>query len=274
MASTAAISLILEPSAQPTQPKTVDLKLLQIWQWEGRTLQDAIAACKASGFTGLLVKALDGTAWMGGGIDPSPWALGSPAEVQAQADVAHLAGLYYFVWTNPLATGDLSLQARLTAAAANACDGLFLDVEPYAQFWGPWRPVGMAGDFMLAVRNQAPNAFIALQPDPREAHLNEIRVLEWLLYCDALAGQHYWSDFRSDPVDELEYAMQLAARYSVPVLPTLPGNAPITSFPVNWIARFPGFAVWRWGTTPPATLTMLGDVAVIGLETSKIKALA
>lgn len=257
----------------PASPSRHDLKLLQIWQWEGRSLQDAIDICKSTGLTGIVVKALDGTTWMGGGIDPSPWALGSPEEVQAQADVAHLNGLYYFVWTNPLAV-DLNAQAELTGYAANACDGLFLDVEPYAQFWGPWRPIGLASNFMQAVRLVAPGAFVALQPDPRPGHLAEIRVLEWLPFCDALAGQWYWSDFHTDPVDELAYAALLGQQQSIPVLPTLPGNAPTTGFPLDMIRQFPGFVVWRWGTTPMSTLRMLGGLTVAGLETSKIKALA
>jgi hypothetical protein len=246
------------------------LRLLQVWQWEGSTLMQAIQICKQYGFTGLLVKALDGASWMSQ-FDPSKDAIGSVGEVQWQAEIAHLAGLYYFAWTNPL-QDNLAVQADQTAQIANACDGVFLDVEPYNQFWGPNAPAGLASSYMQAIRDDAPDAFIALQPDPRPSALQAIRIDEWLPYCDAMAGQHYFSDFGSDPRAELALAVLLGHAHHIPILPTLPGNAS-GIWPTDLISAFPGFVVWRMGSTSTATLARLGVLPVAGLETSKINPL-
>src|SRR5688572_10597412 len=243
-------------------------KLMQIFHWDGKSLTDAINMCHQYGFTGILVKALDGTNWMNT-FDPSPWALNSGTEAQAQADVVHLAELHYYVWTNPL-YGDnsyLSLQAARTVEAAKGADGLFLDAEPYHQFWGPNRPVGAADFFVRHIRQGlGEKAFIALQPDPRPARLAELRPEEWMRYCDALAGQHYWSDFQTNALSELTNAWNLGLRWDCPVLPTYPGNASYAGFPQNLAERFAGYVVFRWGTTPPATMSLLGSLQVAGLD--------
>lgn len=258
----------ISPPPLPTPPGTHFLRLLQIWQWEGQSLLGVINLCEQYGFTGLLVKALDGTSWMSQ-FDSHPDALGSVSEVRSQADVVHDANLNYFTWTNPLQK-DYLAQATLTARISEACDGVFLDVEPYAQFWGATAPVGRAREFMETLRGVSPDAFVVLQPDPRPARLAEIRVEEWLPYCDALSGQHYWSDFQSSPTGELLRAKALGETWNVPVLPTLPGNAPFLSFPLDLISSFPGFVVWRMGSTPGHTLATLGGLSVAGLHSNKI----
>jgi hypothetical protein len=124
-------------------------------------------------------------------------------------------------------------------------------------FWGAWRPVGLAGRFMDLLR-AGYDGWICLQPDPRPSRLAEIRVEEWLAGgCDALAGQHYWTDFQVDAAAELRRAADLAREYGVPVYPTLPGNAALASFPLQQIAEFPGFVVWRYRTTPLETMLAL-----------------
>lgn len=262
---------VLRPSGEPTGKPTLHaLKLLQIWQWEGASLQNAIEICNRYGFTGLLVKALDGTSWMNQ-FDGSHDALRSVDQVAAQAQAAHASGLYYFAWTNPLQT-NWKVQATLTAAIAIACDGALLDVEPYNQFWGPSAPIGLAREFMTQLRGAAPDAFIALQPDPRTNALQSIRLGEWLPFTDALSGQHYWSDFGSDPTAELQRAVSLGEGWGIPILPTLPGNAPTGGFPLDLIGALPGFVVWRMGSTPANTLSVLGSRSVAGLASSKLKA--
>jgi hypothetical protein len=239
------------------------LKLLQVWQYglptaAEKTLDDAIATAQEFGPTGLLVKALDGASWMNE-FDHTRDALGSVDQAQAQHDACTANKLDYYVWTNPH-TDDWQTQADVTAQLALVTDGVFLDVEPFAGFWGPFKPVGLAQQFMERVRSQADGAFIALQPDPRPQHLEEIRVNEWMEFCSALAGQHYWSDFQTDPRNELKKANALAAQFGKDVYPTLPGNAPTASFPLDLLAGFPGFVVFKLGSTPPATLTALGGV--------------
>ena len=255
----------LETVLPPAVPRH-HLKLLQVWQWGSSTIDSVLDVAQANGFTGLLVKSLDGPYWMGD-IDPSDQALGGPDDVSRQTEKARARGMYYFCWTNPRQF-EIPAQAELTAQCANASDGVFLDIEPYAQFWGPWAAVGLAASFMEQLRSRTAS-FIALQPDPRINALAALRITEWVPQADAISGQHYWNDFHSDPRDELVHAAALAQLYGKPVLPTLPGNA--DSFPADAISAFPGFAVWRYGSTPDETLAWLGSIPVAGLVSSKLK---
>jgi hypothetical protein len=239
------------------------LKLLQVWQYglptaKEETLAAAIKTAKEFGFTGLLVKALDGPDWMSN-FQSSQDALGSVEEAADQRKKSAAAGLGYYIWTVPK-PDQWQAQADITAELALATDGVFLDVEPYPEFWGPWRPVGLATQFMQRVRQAAPEAWIVLQPDPRKARLAEIRPDEWMAHCDAIAGQHYWSDFQVSSRDELTRAKELVEHYQKPAYPTLPGNAPLGTFPLDMLTEFAGFVVWRLGSTPAQTLTALGGV--------------
>lgn len=241
------------------------MKLLQVWQYGQPTaaengLDDAIATAKQYGFDGLLQKALDGLTWMSQ-VDPHPDAIGSVDQVRQLAARAHAAGLKYFVWTNPRHDVNVDQEATLTGQLAQACDGLFLDTEPYRQFWGNDAPIGQAAHFMQVVRGVAPEAFIALQPDPRSNALAGIRIAEWIPSCSAISGQHYWTDFETDPRVELGNAADLGVQFGLPVMPTLPGNADPSSVPTDLLGGFPGFVVWRMGTTGPAMLQVLGAIA-------------
>lgn len=243
------------------------LKLLQGWQ--AVNIADICAACHEYGFTGVLLKALDGSDWMRT-FDSSPDAIGSLSDVAWLASYVRAQGLYCFCWTVPKDQGDLALQAALSAQIAQACDGLFLDVEPYNQFWGAWRSVGDAAQFMLWLRQEAPLPFVALQPDPRPNALAEIRLDEWQASVDCLAAQHYWSDFGTTSTYELLRAFELAQQTGLPILPTLPGNAGLASFDMNLVAQLPGFVLWRWGTIPQDTLAALGSAPVAGFRSSRI----
>ncbi|MBI4497559.1 MAG: hypothetical protein HY689_06670 [Chloroflexi bacterium] len=204
-------------------------KLLQVWQWNTQaeqTVAAVVRVCRTAGFTGMVVKALDGATWMGR-VDPTPAALRSVDDARRQAEESHAAGLVYAVWTIPR-DRDLAEQARLTAALAAApeIDAVFLDVEPYLpSFWGAWRPAGRARDFMERIRAAAPDAALVLQPDPRPGRLAEIRPDEWLPYTSALAGQHYFHLFETDPAEEMARALALGEQWGLPVYPTLPGEA-------------------------------------------------
>lgn len=250
-------------------PTTHALKLLQIWQWEGWpcSFEGALDLCEDLGFTGLLIKALDGKYWMGD-IDSSPIAVGRLHDCQALWQLAYDRSLYCFFWTNPRQS-DVLAQATLTAAIASVSDGVLLDIEPYDQFWGAWAPVGLATQFMQAIRQFSPYAYVGLQPDPRTNALAALRINEWTAYADSVWGQHYWSDFGTDPEQELMHAEALSSVLGLPVLPTLPGNYGGT-WPTSTISTFPGFAVWRAGSTPTSTLIQLGALPVAGLASTKI----
>jgi hypothetical protein len=216
----------------------------------------AAQAALECGYTGLLVKALDGTRWMSY-YDPDPSAIGGPEDVAALTEYCHSLNLDLYVWTNPLAQS-LVEQALLTTEAINACDGGFLDVEPYNQFWGI-QPPGTATAFMELVRGYAPHAWIGIQPDPRGVALAGIKIDEWLPYVDGMSGQHYWSDFNTFPTVELHYAQSLAEKYATPYYPTLPGNA--QTWPDgSLIEEFDGHVTWRYGTTPHDRLEWIGSL--------------
>jgi hypothetical protein len=235
-------------------------------------LTDAISTAIRFGLTGLVVKALDGADWMTT-YDHSVDALGSVHAVLEQTAIAHTAGLYFFCWTNPRHDVDMTAEVSLTASIANACDGVFLDVEPYRQFWGGYAPVGLATAFMESVRELAPTAFIALQPDPRPNALEQIRIDEWLQFVDALAGQHYWTDFGTDSTDELQSGIALGRQVDKPILPTLPGDATGASVPVDMLTELPGFVVWRMGTADTDLLEALASVEVAGLASTSLRTL-
>lgn len=242
------------------------MKLLQIWQYglpnaAENGLDDAIATAKQFGFDGLLVKALDGLDWMAT-FDGHADALRSVDQVATQAARAHAAGLQYFAWTNPKHDVNVDEEATMTGQIALACDGVFLDTEPYRQFWNNDAPVGQAAHFMDVLRQTAPDALVILQPDPRPNALAGIKVGEWTPKCSGIAGQHYWTDFSSDPRAELADAAQLGQQVGLPVYPTLPGNADPSSVPTDLVAGFPGFVVWRLGSTGPAMLQLLGGIAI------------
>lgn len=252
-----------------TETWTHYLKLIQIWQWADLpySFDGALSLCEDLGMTGLLIKALDGKYWMGD-IDPSPIAVGSVRDCHELWQRAFERGLYVFFWTNPRQS-DWQAQASITADIALATDGALLDIEPYDQFWGAWAQAGLARSFMQAIRARAPDAYVALQPDPRTNALQALRIAEWNEYSDGLWGQHYWNDFQTDPQAELQHARDLGQVFGTPICPTLPGNYGGT-YPLATISTFPGFAVWRAGSTPMSTLIALGNTPVAGLSTKKI----
>jgi hypothetical protein len=228
-----------------------------------------IATAHQYGWTGLLFKALDGGNWHASYASEQD-AIGSVDDAAAMADRAHAAGLKFYVWTNPLSTHGIQTQGSLTGELALATDGVFMDFEPYAHFWGAWRPVGLARTLMERIREVAPDAFIAAQPDPRPARLAELRFEEIAPYVDCIAGQHYVSDFYLTPSRaryeaELHYAASIGERWGVPVWPSLAGNSDtkgwgLDTVPVEMLQEFGGLVVFRVGTTSPAMLELLGGI--------------
>ena len=267
----AAVASASKSSYVPFQPDgwVHDLKLIQVWQWADLpyNFDGALTLCEDLGMTGLLIKALDGKYWMGD-IEPSPIAVSSVRDCHELWQRAFERGLYVFFWTNPR-QADWQAQANTTADIALASDGVLLDIEPYAEFWGAWAEVGLARRFMQAIRARAADAYVALQPDPRTNALQALRIAEWTEQADGVWGQHYWNDFHTDPEAELAHARDLGQVLGTPICPTLPGNYG-GAYPLDTISTFPGFAVWRAGSTPMSTLIALGNTPVAGLTTKKI----
>lgn len=251
-------------------------RILQVWQWDSatqaeRTIGDAIELAKPFGATGLAVKALDGDSWMRSieerdHPDDLGDALGSLDDVRHQADACHAASLSYYVWVNVLGR-NLELEAVRTAdlALVEGVDGVILDVEPYAGHWGAWRSVGLARAYLDRVRQIAPAAYLVLQPDPRPARLAEIRIEEWLAGgVDAVAGQHYFGAFETDPAAEMTEARHRAAELAKPYYPTLsvggvsPDELKRTVVSME-VAGFRGAILWRMGAATRGHLEAFGS---------------
>mgnify|MGYP001613855936 FL=1 len=148
-------------------------RLLQVWQYkfqEEKTFDAVLNTASKYGYTGVLVKALDGEIWMNQ-YDHAQDALYSLDQNDKQVLQAHVRGLLYCCWTNPLYDPPSLDEAERTGEIAQRVDALFLDVEPYASFWGANRDPGLATRFMQQVRAIAPQAYIVLQPDPRADRL-------------------------------------------------------------------------------------------------------
>jgi len=256
-----------EPEPEP-EPGAKVFNLLQVHHYgqpyaAESTLEQAVRTAKQFGFTGLLCKALDGVTWMGNITAQRhiPDAIRSVDQVRQQADYCHTEGIEFYVWTNPLSTNSISIQGRTSGELANACDGLFLDAEPYDQFWGRNRPVGLAAEFCQRIREVAPNAFICLQPDPRPTQFPGIRPEEWLPYVDAVAGQHYWPTFQKSAQSELEAALQFSETCGLPNYPTLDYQLSPEELDNPILSQFPGFVLFVMGRAGPEVLRAVGELA-------------
>ena len=243
---------------------------MQVWQWgpphaAERTIDEAIALCHEYNIQGLLLKALDGTTWMGD-VDHSPDAIHGHDDIHRLRLKCSDAGLGFGVWTNPLHgdTGYLARQAMLYAQAGDIAGLLALDVEPFGAFWGANRPKGDAAYFTDSIRSHAPDLPIIFQPDPRPARLAELRPDEWIANANVMSGQHYWTNFDTTWYDEYIAAFNNHAKWPSPeTAPTFPGNAPaggIAGF-VRAImtSEAQGAIIWRLGTTGPEQLATIRD---------------
>lgn len=190
----------------------------------------------------------------------SPDAIRSVDQVARQTEYCHSQGIKYYVWTNPLSNQSIQTQGEASGNLANACDGLFLDVEPYAQFWGAYKPVGLAKSLCEKIRSIAPSAFICLQPDPRPTQFPGIRPEEWLPYMDAVAGQHYWPTFQVPAQQELEAALQFSETCGLPNYPTLDYQLNPSDLDTPLIAQFPGFVLFVMGYAGPNVLEAVGNL--------------
>ncbi len=253
-----------------------NVRLVQVWQYAAqseRTLDQVIATARRFGYTGILIKAIDGLTWMGNvsAEQPHADALRTIAQAKEARIKVNAAGLQYCLWTVPQWDEDRLRQAQLTAELTGACDALFLDVEPYDHFWGANRPSGDAAGFMQVIRAIAPTATIVLQPDPRTGRLQDIRADEWLPHCDGLAGQHYWNTFETnDPAAQMALALEEAHRFGVAPVPTLPlASTPEllqTAIDALQSAGVLAWCTWRLGVGDNATLAVVGRAAPGGGE--------
>lgn len=255
-----------EEEPVPDPPPDLAEDLLQVWQWgppyaAERNLQEICATAVSYGFSGIVLKCMDGLDWAASYF-AGQGAPGSLDQVIEQHAYALSRGLKYYAGVNPLyfSNGQLDAEGQIYGQLALATDGLVLDVEPYEGFWGAWRPVGYAQHLMQTIRSVAPASLLVFQPDPRTMRLEELRPEEWIPFCDVIAGQHYWTDFQTNPSQELLNAQQLGHDWGKTVWPTLPGNAPASDFPREMLQDFPGTVLWRLGTANAEVLSVIGGL--------------
>lgn len=246
----------------------MNTKLLQVWQTTGqaeKTPEEMAATCQQYGYGGVLVKALDGTAWMSN-FDPG--GLGSAEQVAEWAEFFRGVDLKMLCWVNPLQQ-NTGAQADMAAAIGNACDGLAFDTEPYASFWGVGAPAGLADSYMTRLRSglNDPDLPRIWQPDPRPERLAELLPDEWAQHMTIIATQDYVTDFYWTPSAQamrglLDQTQANAARFGLAPWSTLPGLAGADLLPADAISELEGFVVWRMGTTGPGTLSWLGSIGL------------
>ena len=242
---------------------------LQHWQYgpsaaAERTLAEVLELARTWGFTGVLVKAMDGLDWMGDipGQRPYADALRSVGQAVRQQELAANHGLGYGVWTNPLYNSDPTWQRAQAAAYAllgSTLGSMTWDSEPYEHFWGPNRPDEAVRRTMEAFRATAPDCWNIWQPDPRPARLAELGTV-WGQYMNTFAGQDYWTDFGEGAIGQLDQthriigdAKERGVLYAgADWCPTLPGNG--TKADIDRALRWaqavgcPGAIFWRLGT--------------------------
>lgn len=235
-----------------------------LWMWEFRvqaekTLPEACATAKnLAGAELLLVKAMDGTAWMAL-FDPPPadssssGGYGSLAQFQADAAAAAGQGVTVIPWVVPHG------QNPPAEAAIHAQLGpvLMVDVEPYPGFWTA--PAGNLPAYLQALRqNGVRELHITIDPRP-----SALAALDgpgtFTGYVDGVHPQAYWTDFAIAPLSVLPMLQALQShptpdhRPPTPaVYPVLPGDGNAQDLADVWQAAqaigCPGVSVWRLGS--------------------------
>lgn len=247
------------------------MKYLQRWQFGSQyeqSLQAELDTCQTYGYDGVLAKALDGTMWMSQ-VDRNPDAINGPAAVARSVEAAHARGLRFGVWVNPLVQ-NMDQQASQAIDCLNAgADCIAFDTEPYAGFLGAWPPQGLCDRYAGMIESECPAGVPMIwQPDARPVHLAEVRLEEWAPHMAVYAPQDYWSDFYLEPtlqraINTLATSRDIAAEYGLSYWPTLPGNAAPDTFPSDLIGEWAeGCVVWRLGSTPTDTLSLIGGIAM------------
>lgn len=222
------------------------MRLLQVWQFNNSNLNALINDAKRLNYDAIAVKALDGCDFMGQ-FDASPDAIGSANQVAEQCQRAHDAGLQYYVWS-VIRNSNLDTQTSLLADVGTLADGLILDVEPYAHFWGVANS-GVAGEFMQMLASKAPLKWLALEIDPRQNAIDALKLTEFTPFLNALMTQSYWTDFNTNSYIEADRCNQIAAAYGLPIIPVVPASA--SADDIATFSQFNAIAIWRWGLEIP-----------------------
>lgn len=136
----------------------------------------------------LYLKVCDGTTWQGDIDAKTP--IHSLADVQAVARQCVAAGIGFCPVIVPRGGAK---EAAQHAAIAGALGVACFDLEAGAGFWDQSSTAGIPA-YCQAIRQQAPNAYLIVQPDPR--NLSAVHVPDGIAGWDCIAAQHYigWTD--------------------------------------------------------------------------------
>lgn len=249
-----------------------------VWQFSSDASKDHIADTLAQQDMGVVVKTHDGVDWMST-WDRSADAVSGPAQVEKLASYFNNRGVPFHAWSvvrgfDPIA------EARMTADVISAgAASLTLDLEGAAGFW-----VGSTDDalrFGEELRRIHPFARVDISIDARPWRVNLVPMPEFVAFTDGIWPQLYWDTFNSQgnfdlyraygfnpangmtPEFLLDATDVVLSGYDREIIPVGQG----ASSPEMW-ARFVSRAwslgqgtvsVWRYGVTPAATLSYLGD---------------
>ncbi len=254
-----------------------------VWQFSDDGPPALLRSVLAANRLGVLVKTHDGVDWMSR-YDHSPDAIDGPDRIRGLVSYFEKSGVPFHAWC--VVTGlDPIAEARMGAEVlAAGARSLVIDLEPVSghSFWQAGDTEAVA--YGQELRRLQPNAWISVAPDPRPWQIDIVPMDQFAAFANEIAPQAYWTDFGTasnlrlmskwgydlgpaglTPENVLDVTRSYLAQYNLPLHPIGPGDG----FPDDW-RRFVGHAyslgmksvsVWRYGTTDPANLQVLGEMA-------------
>jgi hypothetical protein len=177
-------------------PATIDRPLAWVWRWSDDGDPGAIRDRLAQHQMAAMVKTNDGTSWMSR-WDRSQGAMSGPAQVREIADYFEAAGVPFHAWgvtrgADP--AGEAQIAAEVLASGARS---FTFDLEP-AEGNSYWHgSPDSAARLDEELRKIAPNAYLAVTPDPRPWRVAMVPMAEFAGFCNEIMPQTYWRIFDS-----------------------------------------------------------------------------
>ncbi len=177
----------------------------------------------APAVSGIFVKVLDGTDWIGTfepGNKPD-LAINGPGDINRWVSKLARYNLEFHAWAlpkgiDPAAEANLMLQV----AQQPGVRSLILDVEAGTGFYRGSRET--VRPMMARLRGSLPGTFhIGLSIDPRPNHYDEIFPEEWSPFVGSIHPQVYWGEFGQSPDGALRVAYSTWGQYGKPIIPVL-----------------------------------------------------
>lgn len=275
------------PSTGPWTPRPALAYAVQapahlawVWQFRHDGERERIRSVLAEHGLGIVLKTHDGREWMSE-YDPSPDAVGGPADVAAHAEFFEAGGVPFHAWSvveglNPAREAEMA--ADVLSAGARS---LFLDLEAHAGFWRGSEQAAMA--YGEELRRRQPDAAVVTSVDARPWEIDRVPLTQFAAFSDAIAPQVYWSMFTSSgnlrkyrasgeepgeagvtPTFALDAAVRKLRAFDRPLHPIGDGTAADTD---DWAEFIDGafareveaVSVWRFGVTAEPVWALLRD---------------